>query len=241
MNSIFIKTQYVEDLGRQAFAVVTGLLLNRCETPVSDSFNLTTPHILTAVLTGKKPTDADLQVVNKGLRDLLKEGLVEKYCNGHYLVRYDLIEQYDERYVCLDKKEVRAIINSKEEVNRLSLLQYFAYLKSTFDFKTGIGCLPISYYAEGSGVHEQTIYKYHRALENLGVLKVFRFAAVPTPGGLVRRQINIYCTPDNESAAIQYLKDHGKYSHLISAEDTVDPDFGNPDLIPDEAIPEALR
>ena len=238
MNNAYVKTEYIKGLGHHAFAVMTALLLNDHET---GSFNVTAPLIVATTLVGREPDDADLQAVNKGLRELIKKGLIEKYRNGFYRINYELIEREDEQFICLHKKDIQVILNSEEGLNKFSLLQYYTYLLSTFDYYTGIGCFPISYYAEGSGVHEQTIYKYHRALENLGVLKVFRFAAVPTPGGLVRRQINIYCTPDNESAAIQYLKDHGKYSHLISAEDPVDPDFGNPDLIPDEAIPEALR
>ena len=238
MNNAYVRTEYIGNLSSQGLAVVAGLLLNDHET---GSFSVTSPLIVATTLVGREPTDSDLQAAKKGLHDLIKEGLVEKYRNGYYRVIYELIDREKERFVCLRKGEVRAILNSDEGVNRFSLLQYFAYLKSTFDFTTGVGYFPISYYADGSGVHAQTIFKYHRALENLGVLEVFRFAPVPTPGGLVRRQINIYCTPDNEAAAIQYLKDHGKYSHLVSAEDPVGSDFGNPDLIPDEAIPEALR
>ena len=215
MNNAFLKTEYVEDLGYQALATMTGILLNaRSSDFTDDHWNCVSPLIIAAVLTGKEPTFSDLQAVNKGLRDLEKLGWVTKYSQGYYVVDYQKIVRTEEKYVCLEEHEVRAILNSDEGVNRFSLLQYFAYLKSTIDYSKRISNVPLTYLTEGSGKSLITVRKYHDALEELGVLKVFRFRPTKGSDGELKRLVNIYFMPEDVDMALQYIQDRGIFGLL---------------------------
>lgn len=216
MNQAYVKIEYIEDLTPQGFAALVGLLLNSRKASMVGEWSCTSPLIIAGVLTGKEPTDSDLQAVSKGFQELAKLGMVKKY-RGLYRVDYSEFERVDEKYICLEDNEVRAILNSDGEVNRFSLLQYFAYLKSTFDFSTGVGSYPMTYFAQGSGKSLLTVNKYHGILERLGVLKIFRFRTVAAPGGGARHQVNVYCSPRDEEAALLFIKEKRKTRNLVDS------------------------
>lgn len=214
MNQIFIRQDFVEDLGYQGFSVLAGLLLNARKQPMGKEWVCISPVEIAGVLMGREPTESDLQAVNKGFRDLTKLNILEKYVHGQYVVHYPMIERNEGKYVFLKEDEIRTILNFNEGVNRFSLLQYFAYLKSTFDFKTRVGNSSLTYLQEGSGKSLLTISKYHQALEGIGVLKVFRFKPIPLSGGSFTYPKNVYCSPEDEESAMKFIIDSGKFGVL---------------------------
>ena len=224
MEKIYIKTEYCESLSGQAFAALAGILLLSYKKSLSGELVFTSPLIVFSTLTGREPTVSDLQIVSKGFKDLIKIGVLKKYHKGYYVVDYSKIERTNENFTCLNEKEIRTILNSDAEVNNLSLLQYFALLKSTFDYETKTGNYSLPYYSTISGKNKLTILRYHRVLEQLGILKVFRFKPVRLPDGTVKKPKNIYCCPEDEKSALKYALSKG-YSLRLKEDAAEDEDL----------------
>lgn len=208
MKRAYVKTEYIKSLSPQAFAALTGILLSSYDESLADDWVTTRPFTIASVLTGKEPTRRDLKIVAKGFKELVDLGILTVYRLGDYVINYSKIERTNEPFVCLDKKEVREIINSDEDVRRTSLLQYFAYLKSTFNYKNGIGNESLSFYCKGFEKNLVTIIKYHSVLEKLGILKVFRFKPIRRDG-VTQKPKNIYCCPEDEKSALKYALSKG--------------------------------
>lgn len=216
MNQAYIKTEYVKSLTPQAFAALVGVLLNSHKIPMGNECCYSTPFIIANILTGKEPTESDVRNINKGFSDLASNGFVEKSHNNSYyfLINYSKFERSNEPYICIEENEVRAIMNNNGDVNNYNLLQYFAYLKTTFDFETNIGTRPILYLSEKTGKSVITVNKYHKSLEKVGVLRVFRFRTSRMPDGTLKKLVNVYYLPGNEKAALHFLQESGKLSKL---------------------------
>ena len=214
MNKAYVKREFVENLSPQAFAALTGILLNARKQSLADDWVCTSPVIIAAVLTGKEPTESDLTAMNKGFRDLAGCGLIEKYLHNQYIVHYSDIEREDESFVCLEEQEIRIILDSPSGVNRFSLLQYFAFLKSTINYATKISSLSVVFYQTKTGKSILTINKYHRTLEKLGVLKVFRFKPGRMSDGSLSYANNVYCLPKDTVTAIQTIREKGMLKRL---------------------------
>lgn len=216
MKQIFIKYEYIKEknFSPQAFAALTGLLLNTRNFSMANEWNCTTPFIIAGVLVGKNPTESEVQSISNGFHDLSHLKIAARY-KDYYTVDYSKIERVDGKYACLEESEVRAIMNYDGNGNRYSLLKYFACLKSTFNFKTKIGTSTLSFLSKESGKTSQTIDRYHKILEKIGILKVFRFRSTIGSDGYLKRQSNVYCSPENEETALLYIQEAGKMSKLI--------------------------
>ena len=219
MEKAYIKTEYIKSLTHQGFAALTGILLNSRKAHMGDEWNCITPLMISGALTGKEPVFSDFQAVNKGLSQLADLGITIKR-HGFYIVNYPEIEVTDEigvvgdKYVCLEENEVRAIMNYEGEVNNRSLLQYFAYLKSTFDFRTKNSNYSINFLSEHNKMTIMTITRYHKILESLGILKVFRFKSFKTPDGQIKSCPNVYCLPKDELEVVHLLQEDGRILNL---------------------------
>ena len=225
MEKAYIKTEYIKSLTHQGFAALTGILLNSRKAHMGDEWNCITPLMIAGALTGKEPVFSDFQAVNKGLSQLADLGITTKR-RGFYIVNYAEIEVNAEtevtaetevirdKYVCLEENEVRAIMNYEGEVNNRSLLQYFAYLKSTFDFRTKNSNYSINFLSEHNKMTVLTLTRYHKILENLGILKIFRFKSFKTPDGQIKSCPNVYCLPKDELEVIHILQEDGRILNL---------------------------
>lgn len=209
MEKAYIKTEYIESLTSQAFAALTGILLSSRKAHMGDEWNCITPLMIAGVLVGKEPILSDSQAVNKGLGQLTDLGITTKR-HGFYVVNYPEIEVIDEKYVCVEENEVRAIMNYDGKANKRSLLQYFAYLKSTFNFKSKNSNYSITFLSDHCKISVLTIIKYHKILEDLGILKIFRFKSFKTPDGKIKNCPNVYCLPKDELEVIHLLQEDGR-------------------------------
>ena len=213
MEKAYIKTEYIKSLTPQGFAALTGILLNSRKAHMGDEWNYVSPLMIAGVLVGKEPVCSDFQAINKGLSQLADLGIATKR-HGFYIVNFSEIEVTNETYVCLEENEVRAIMNYEGEANQRSLLQYFAYLKSTFDLKTKTGNYSFDCLSKQSGKSILTINKYHKTLETIGVLKVFRFKPFRTHNGQIKNRLNVYCSAKDEFEVFHLLQEDGRILNL---------------------------
>lgn len=226
--SLFIPETLIENKTLSNYSIAVYCVLHALSIPAHMPVQCVTQQQLEFYLTGQVSKRRRISdYIRCGLQELIDNGIIEKEneIQKHYILDCSKlwINVKKDKFTTITFNEVKKIFQI-DNTNNFLLLRYFVLLIGTISSKITVflpngesknrvvGNVTIDYLSKLSGISERTIIEYNKALEEAGLLYIYRHEDfIVDDSNNIKRMSNIYGRLTNSTYIDKFAVDQKKH------------------------------